>query len=381
MTTTSNTLPSIKSTTHRVELETCPRTWTALLVRASLGLLILIVVIMGVLVMVWRVFHLGRGSQLAYRWADGNTSGIEMVDLSTKLRRSLVADQPALQGYLAWSPDGNYIAFALRSQQDLAGNLLTSHQGFASEIYLINVFDNSLQRLTQLEAFSDNPIWSPDGRRIAFISGRDSLNNNAVFVMDADGQGVHPISSSRVIFDDFPSWSPDGRHIAFQSQHNGDWEIVVSDADGTNLHRLTTSPGTDVKPVWSPDGNQIAFASGRDGNPEIYIMQPDGDNLRRLTHNTVIDGNPAWSPDGTHIAFVSNRALSIMDSSGENQRVLAKLGALKDTPPIWSPDGQQIAFVSSVESLWSAYTVNVNGGEPRLLMGNLPADATPLWWP
>ena len=83
--------------------------------------------------------------------------------------------------------------------------------------------------------------------------------------------------------------------IAFFSDRDGNWEIYVTKADGTNQTRLTDNAGRDGSPAWSPDGSKIAFHSRRDCNAEIYVMNADGTNQTRVTNNPAIDARPAWS--------------------------------------------------------------------------------------
>ncbi|UCC48931.1 MAG: PD40 domain-containing protein, partial [Gemmatimonadota bacterium] len=77
---------------------------------------------------------------------------------------------------------------------------------------------------------------------------------------------------------------------------DGNYEIYVMNADGSNPVRLTDNPAGDYEPAWSPDGTRIAFMSYRDGNYEIYVMEADGSNPARLTDNPAGDNHPAWSP-------------------------------------------------------------------------------------
>ena len=173
-------------------------------------------------------------------------------------------------------------------------------------------------RLTYNGAFDASPVWSPDGRRIAFDSDRDG--NWEVYVMNADGSGVTRLTGNDAV-DGSPSWSPDGRRIAFDSKRDGNREIYVMNADGSSVTRLTHNPADDGYPSWSPDGRRIAFDSKRDGNREIYVMNADGSGVTRLTYNGANDLFPDWSPDGRRIAFHSNRDgrmdIYVMNSAGE----------------------------------------------------------------
>jgi TolB protein len=119
-----------------------------------------------------------------------------------------------------------------------------------------------------------------------------------------------------------PSWSPGGNKIAFNSDRDGNWEIYVMDADGSNQTRLTDDPARDENPSWSPDGAKIAFNSNRDGNSEIYIMNAYGSSQTGLTDSPARDMEPTWSPDGLKIAFTTYREIVsevyVMDTDGSN---------------------------------------------------------------
>ena len=91
-----------------------------------------------------------------------------------------------------------------------------------------------------------------------------------------------------------PAWSPDGEQIAFATDRDGNLEIYVMAADGSNPTRLTDNPAEDSNPGWSPDGNQIVFTSDRDGDVDVYTMTPDGSDVSSLTHNSTWDQAPDW---------------------------------------------------------------------------------------
>jgi Tol biopolymer transport system component len=135
--------------------------------------------------------------------------------------------------------------------------------------------------------------------------------------------------------DDFaPVWSPDGRTIAFTRGNNSGTEIYVINADGTDERQLTKVRNPRKyefvytgSPVWSPDGRRIACTSNRTGSFQIYVMSADSSNQRRLTQDKLDDADPAWSPDGSRIAFTSGaypsgydrNELYVMDADGTDQ--------------------------------------------------------------
>ena len=225
-----------------------------------------------------------------------------------------------------WSPDGRHIAF-------------DSYRDGNWEIYVMDSDGQNPTRLTFNDGTDAYPVWSPDGRRLAFDStwepgghrflfDSERSKHREIYVMDSDGQ-----NPTRLTFDrrgyasgwgsGRPVWSPDGRRLAFESSRSSSYwivadyqgrtvslllgEIYVMDSDGQNLTRLTFDDSDDEFPVWSPDGRRLAFRSERDGNWEIYVMDSDGQNLTRLTFNHHDDEFPVWSPDGRRLAFRSYR--------------------------------------------------------------------------
>ena len=116
--------------------------------------------------------------------------------------------------------------------------------------------------------------------------------------MNADGSGVTRLTEANAL-DQMPAWSPDGKKIAFLSSRDGNPEIYVMNSDGSMQTRLTNHPALDARPSWSWETGWILFTSARDfelpsAAPkfEIYKMKADGSSLTRLTNNSVLDDFP-----------------------------------------------------------------------------------------
>ncbi|HEV7902646.1 MAG TPA: S8 family serine peptidase, partial [Pyrinomonadaceae bacterium] len=230
-----------------------------------------------------------------------------------------------------WSPDGKKIAFV-------------TNRGFGgtSKIYLMNPDGTEPQNLSNTPAGDGAPAWSPDGTQIAFSSASNSFPST-LYVMNADGTGRRPLLND-MMYAATPNWSPDGQRIAF-TVFGGAGEIWTTRADGSSALRLTNNSSEDNTPVYSPDGTKIAFVSDRHGelfNQDIYVMNSDGTNPVRLTTSPVLDRSPSWSPDGTKIVFESlrdggmNSEIYVMNADGSNQTRLTN-NTVHDTAPSWRP--------------------------------------------
>ncbi|MBC7264356.1 MAG: PD40 domain-containing protein [Chloroflexi bacterium] len=266
---------------------------------------------------------------------------------------------------------GTKIAYAQREHADATWDIWVMGYDGTDPVRLTNGPRNNIQ-----------PAWSPDVRRIYFVSDRDG--NREIYVMNADGTGQTNLT--RDGSEDWtPAVSPDGKTVAFASIRDGNWEIYVMNADGSRPTRLTRNTAADYSPVWSPDGSRLAFQSNRDGNWEIYIMNADGSNQQRLTYSDATDSSPAWSPDGSQIAFESYRdgdmEIYVMNADGSNQVNLTNEHTANDHGPTWSPDGTHIAFYSNRAGGWDIYTMKADGtGQTNITFSPVHEQA-PAWQP
>ncbi len=280
-------------------------------------------------------------------------------------------------GHSAGGGLGSKIAFT-RTEVAIPG-LEDSHE---AEIWVMNGDGSEPTRLTHNDTFDLGAVWSPDGHTIAFYSGVEG-SGPRVFLTPADGGDQTQLTEgpSR-----FPSWSASGK-IAFDNGGPTAGDIFVINPDGTGLEQLTNSPAArNIRPDWSPDGRQIAFVSRRDGNDEIYVMNADGSDPTRITTNTFLDNAPAWSPDGRKIVFQSNRdgntEIYTMNADGTDQTRLTNYHG-RDQDPDWSPDGQTIAFEQDIEptadGILQVFVMNADGTDPTPLTG-LPSENDHPGW-
>ncbi len=268
------------------------------------------------------------------------------------------------------------------------------------ELFSINPDATGETRLMVNTNSDFSPRYSADGTKVAWV--RDSQ----IWTMNADGSnqtGPLTTQGSNTFMGD---WSPDGSKLVFQSNRDGNFEVYVMNADGSNPVNLTNNAtaglNNDSQPSWSPDGTKIAFHSNRDGNSNIHVMNADGSNVVNLTGSSLAEESaPRWSADGTKIAFQSDRAafprpgvarnLEIyrMNADGSNVKQLtyndydaaegpATLNLTGfDLNPAWSPDGTRIVFHSGraaehrgtgapgsgIIGQWEAYTIDAVDGE------------------
>ena len=269
--------------------------------------------------------------------------------------------------------------------------------------------------------------------RVVFQSDADG--NNEIYVLTAQGltQLTHNTWS-----DEYPLWSPDGRWIAFSANPDGNYDIFVMAADGSGIRRLTSSPRDEVEQTWTPDGKKLAYTEevkrpfGK--RYSLWIKDLATDAVERLapefpdsaalpnfspvapllaftgkktpgwdvfvydraarTYQALTEGGhacrPHFSPDGRTIAYVSHEAdrrgdIWLMAADGGGKRRLTVRDETSDYFPTWSPDGRAVVFCSSAETMyahegrWGMYLVDVATGRVSLFYDGPGRDVFPDW--
>ncbi|HJR81427.1 MAG TPA: DUF5050 domain-containing protein, partial [Anaerolineales bacterium] len=263
--------------------------------------------------------------------------------------------------------------------------LFASNRDGNSEIYSLNLSNQSIARLTNNAAQDMQAALAPDSVRVAYVTNQDG--NNEIYLSGLDGR-VPLNLTSHSADDQQPTWSPDGNWIAFTTNRDGNQEIYVMRSDGSEIRNLTNNPANDFAPTWFSTGgilgsqDWIAFTTTRDGNQEVYKVRPDGSGLTNLTQNAANDYSPAGFIGGSFLVFVSDRGgnpeIFRMTDTGGSQTNLTNNFA-QDLDPAFNANGSWIAFSTDRDGNLEIYVVSINGGTAYNLTRNAGQDRQPDW--
>ena len=275
------------------------------------------------------------------------------------------------------SPDGSRIAYSAYGRPGWFPWTWAKGQGWG--VVTAKADGSDKHRITGNNQLDINPVWSPDGNRIAFIGPRRYV----ISVMRADGSELQsavtfPVDWSSILGS--PTWSPDGSRIAFATESSRLGKVMyVVEVDGSNLTRIAGGMEDGISvPAWSPDGLRIAFV--KDGSDSgVFIVNPDGSGLHKVGSLTIqtVRGTDSisWSPDGSQILFRGY----VVGAGGSTERS----HAWSDGQTAWSPDGSRIAVYASDRTDIVLFTTGPDGLDGRVLVeqgrdGLVAAQGRPL---
>lgn len=216
-----------------------------------------------------------------------------------------------------------------------------------SDIYRMDIAHRLVYPITKDAVVDSQPVWSPDGQQIAFVSNRSDLYT--IYVMEADGHAIH-----RLVDDGYyaygPAWSRDGRFIAYiTTQFPVSHEVMLVDLQTGEARRLTDNRENENSVGWSPDGQQLMVDYDTSTTKFNHIFRLDTQTGERqplfLTPN--YERSPNWSPDGRYLSYVAwgaNPGIYLWDTADSQSRLLYTPPVLNISNLNWSPDGHFIIY-------------------------------------
>jgi TolB protein len=239
------------------------------------------------------------------------------------------------------------------------------------EVYIADYDGENQRRITVNRSLNITPVWSADGRAIAYTSYRRN-NRPDIFVSYIyEGRPPEtPAGGTDAVHNFLPAWSPDGSRIAFMTNRDGNLEIYVINRDGSNARRLTNHPANDTTPTWSPAGNQVAFTSDRSGTPQIYVVDADGlGSPRRITTAESYADRATWAPAPfNEIAYAARTGpgydIHIYEFQAGQVRQITN-GEGSNESPAYAPNGRHLAFTSTRSGRKQIFTVARDGNGLR----------------
>ena len=292
-------------------------------------------------------------------------------------------------------------------------------QAIARAVALEAVHLKNIRQVTTGFARAGEGYFRPDGRAVIFQASEPGREEYQIYTLGLEPGAKPTLVSTGKGKCTCSYYHPDGRSILFASTHldptlvtppkpaetakkgpaysrteryrwdfDAAMDIFRADVDGSNLVRLTDTPGYDAEGSYSPDGSRIIFTSFRDGNAEIYVMDADGSSPRRITDKKGYDGGPFFSPDGKKIIYRSDRAendllqLFINTPDGKSERALTANEAV-NWGPYFFPDSRHIVYSTSLNghANYEIYWMDTETGAQTRITHREGFDGLPVFSP
>jgi len=273
--------------------------------------------------------------------AIGTISGPDGAQVARILQNDL-----AMSGFFTLVPaaSSGFVVNGTSTASSLAGNV-TDRSGKA---VLSKTFNGTPRG--KVHAYADEIIETLTGSKgfasskVAFVASH--TGHKEIYLADADGTNVHQLTSDGTISVG-PQLSPDGARLVYTGYKSGYADVYEIDLASGSRSRIIKFPGTNTGACYSPNGHELAVILSKDGNPELYTTSAGGGFPHRLTHTPGVESSPTWSPGGDEIIYSSDDhggpQLYRISAGGGTGRVI-NTGHNYNTEPNWSPDGKKIAF-------------------------------------
>jgi Tol biopolymer transport system component/DNA-binding winged helix-turn-helix (wHTH) protein len=351
--------------------------------------------------------------QIAFsRYSDGVLSILSIPVLGGREHR-LYRGQESMGGGLSWSPDGNYIAYVASPSGDRT----------RSSISFLSLADYSTREITSPPPgyLDRSPMFSPDGKRLAFIRSTIAGVSNDIYVMSTGGGKPKRLTFDRRPIMGSPAWTADSREIIFSSDRGvaiGLWRVSATGCvpvpvagpvgeavwpsiptNGkhnlvyeqgvfkSNIWRLdlrdpahhdrapfpiVSEKGDKMRPELSPDGKKVAFESNRLGFWDLWTCEIEKGDCNQITSLHGTAGRARWSPDGRYIAFEfhpsEHSEIYLVEVAGGVPHLVPTIPGADNLSPSWSRDGKWLYFASKTGTeSFQIWKMPVQGGAPLKL--------------
>jgi Tol biopolymer transport system component/tRNA A-37 threonylcarbamoyl transferase component Bud32 len=291
------------------------------------------------------------GRHLAYLSGSGPSQHVAVVDLGgdyvpTGAPRRVTQRPIDPEGGMAWTRDGKSILYV---------------KWGIHRLWRVDITGDRAAQPVEIAGFgSIRPAVAASRDRLVFVKEQDDTD---IYRFEV-GRPAEPVitSTSR---DGDPQFSPDGRRVAFVSERTGEHEIWLAEADGSRPRQLTHGPGImQGSPRWSPDGRRIAFDSrSEEGGYSIWTIDADGASPRGLTQDPGDETSPGWSRDGRFIYFTkrSSGVWRVPATGGTEERMIREDAYLASE----SIDGKTLFFMRNTRDASPLFAVSLAGGPER----------------
>ncbi|MEL0028580.1 MAG: Tol-Pal system beta propeller repeat protein TolB [Perlucidibaca sp.] len=269
----------------------------------------------------------------------------------------VLLDDKLVAGTGRWRDAGHYMSDRIYEKMTGFRGFFTTHLLYVNQYrrdgklrYRLGISDmDGKRQVVALDSAAPimAPTWSPDSRRIAYVSFEGG--KPAIYMQEL-------YSGQRTRLTDFaglnsaPAWSPDGRRVAMTLSRDGNPEIYVMDLASRELTRVTNHPAIDTEPRWTSDGGSLIFTSDRSGSPQVYRLNLSTGETRRLTFNGRFNARADLSPDGRYLAMVNESgdgqyriALQDLSNGVFNRLTTTPL----DASPSFAPNSRMLVYATT----------------------------------